>query len=585
MPKLRPFAKPEKRDWPLPPRNKQIDDREALRQWLLRELVEVYGYPREWLGHRIILIEPKNTEFDHSGIFGFCVLTVTEKPFLWASICETGESVEAENALKSTLLKSGHVGVGLSSDGTVEGTRFVRRRFDSTKCDYILDLESYTTGGPSLFSQLLLTKPQSRGPKTTAQTLLPLTEKVENVFFEVHSHIRDIDGLHADEALDEVCKVLYVKMFDEETTADGSTYNLQRWVYGSSEEFAAVVRYLYEDANSYDSRVFGLKIPGYQRSRGVFSSPIRLSGPALVKAVETLQEYTLTGSPTDVKGRAFQKVLGPAVRSGMGQYFTPEPVVALAVKVLNPTVHDLILDPFCGSAHFLTRCLQQVRHGTADPSSKAFHEFAFGKLHGIEKSDRMVRVAMTDMRLHGDGHSNIRCTDALLSMENYQDIQPESFDAILTNPPFGSLLGPEAMGQLGIFALAAYRKTVPLEILGLERCVQFLRPGGRLAIVLPDGILANRGTRYVREWLESQGKVRAIVSLPIEAFSPFGANIKTSVLFFRKWKRGEKKEAGYSVCMCRSDNVGYDASGRSRDEVDLSSIGDHVLEFLAREGW
>jgi type I restriction enzyme M protein len=255
------------------------------------------------------------------------------------------------------------------------------------------------------------------------------------------------------------------------------------------------------------------------------------------------------------------------------------------VKIVLPSVQDLTLDPFCGSAHFLTQCLQFVRESTSDLSSKIFHEFAFGKLHGIEKSDRMVRVAMTDMRLHGDGHSNIRCTDALLSMDNYQDIQPESFDVILTNPPFGSLLGPEALGQLGSFALAAQRKTVPLEVLGLERCVQFLRPGGRLGIVLPDGILANRGTRYVREWLETQGKIRAIVSLPIETFSPFGANIKTSILFFRKWRRGEKRDEAYSVCMCRSDNVGYDASGRLREGIDLPNVAEHVGDFLRREGW
>ena len=93
----------------------------------------------------------------------------------------------------------------------------------------------------------------------------------------------------------------------------------------------------------------------------------------------------------------------------------------------------------------------------------AFDEFAFHKLHGIEKSDRMVRVAMTDMRLHGDGHSNIRCTDALLDFLNYPDIRPESFDVVLTNPPFGCLLGPEAVGRLGKFTLAAAKKNMPLE--------------------------------------------------------------------------------------------------------------------------
>jgi type I restriction enzyme M protein len=218
-------------------------------------------------------------------------------------------------------------------------------------------------------------------------------------------------------------------------------------------------------------------------------------------------------------------------------------------------------------------------------TGKAFHEFAFGKLHGIEKSDRMVRVAMTDMRLHGDGHSNIRCTDSLLSFENYPDIRPESFDLILTNPPFGSLLGTDALGQLGHFSLAENRNTVPLEVLGLERCIEFLRPGGRLGIVLPDGLLANRNSRYVREWLEHHVKLRAIVSLPIETFSPFGANVKTSIVFLRKWRNGETREAKHHVFAARADNVGYDAAGRSQDGCDLEMIVGKLSGFLQTEGW
>ena len=580
-PKIQPFYSLEQTAWLLWPNDgREPDRREPLRQWLLRELVETYGYPADWLGTRIILIEePKQAQ--HDGLFGFCVLTADRIAFLWAAVEEPRDVASAEKALRHALLTSPHAGLGVLSDGSAEHTRFVRRRFDSDKCEYIVDLEPYRAPGESSpASQLsFLNTAAARGQ------LAPLNERVENVFFEVHSHIRDIDGFHSDEALDEVCKVLYAKFFDEEQTPEGSPYRAQRWIYGNAEEFAASMRHLYQEANGYDSRVFSLKIPGYQRSRGVFSSPIRLSSPALVKAVETLQEYTLTGTATDIKGRAFQKVLGPALRAGMGQYFTPDPIIRFAVRVAGPSINDLVLDPFCGSAHFLTRSLQFVRSKTADASSKAFHEFAFGKLHGIEKSDRMVRVAMTDMRLHGDGHSNIRCTDSLLSFENYADIFPESFDLILTNPPFGCLLAPEAISQLGKFELAYGRKSVPLEVLGLERCIQFLRPGGRLGIVLPDGLLANRNSRHVREWLERQAKVRGVVSLPIETFAPFGANVKTSILFLRKWRKGEQETTAHPVFMASADNVGYDSAGRLRDSCDLDPLADEFADFLEKEGW
>jgi type I restriction enzyme M protein len=477
--------------------------------------------------------------------------------------------------------------MGMSTDGSVKGTRFIRRRFGMDKCEYIHDLEPYSrrisTPGqqPCLFET-----DQSASFIDQYRPLLPLSERAENLFFEAHSHIRDIDGMHADEALDELCKVLYAKLYDEEMKSRDGLYRMQRWLYGSCEETAAMTRAVYEEANEYDIRVFALKIPGYQRSRGVFNTPMRLSSSALAKVVETFQNYSITSSATDVKGRAFQNVLVPSVRAGMGQYFTPYPIVKFMTKIAHPTISDLILDPFCGSAHFLSACLQLVREqNKSDAIDKYWYEFAFGKLHGIEKSDRMVRIAMTDMRLQGDGHSNIRCTDALLAFPNYPDIQPESFDLILTNPPFGSLLGKAAIAQLGQFSLADGRVNTPLEILGLERCIQFLRPGGHLGIVLPDGILANRATSYVRDWLETQAKLRAIISLPIETFSPYGANIKTSILFVRKWRRGEQKGTDYPVFLARVDNVGYDATGRSQNGADLDTIASDIREFLNREGW
>lgn len=550
---------------------------EAIRQWLLAELVESYDYPPEFIAERCRA--GSDFELGH-GVTGFCLLTSSGKPFLWVLCSEPGKADQAELALRNVLTHGATAGLGIASDGDLKGTRFLRRRFDTEKCEFVPDIEVFRRPPP-----LLSVPCYMAGASAEAPGLVPLTEGVEDVFFEAHSHIRDIDGMHADEALDEVCKILYTKLYDEEFTCPTTPYRMQRVVYGTTEELAATVRDLYAESNEYDVRVFALKIPGYKRSRGVFNTPFRLSSPALAKVVETLQDYTVSGSPTDVKGRAFQKVFNPAIRAGMGQYFTPAPVIRFMVDVCRPAVSDLILDPFCGSGHFLSACLEFVRTHADTTAEKRLHEFAFGKLHGIEKSDRMVRVAMTDMRLQGDGHSNIRCTDALLDFLNYSDLQPESFDVVLTNPPFGCLLGPEALGQLARFELATGRKSVPLEILGLERCIQFLRPGGRLAIVLPDGLLANRGSTHVRQWLESRVRVRSIISLPIETFSPFGANIKTSLLFARKLRKGERVKSDYPLFLGRVDSVGYDATGRLRDDSELDAVRDELLAFLSREGW
>lgn len=591
MPRIRPFDATADIPWPLPPRKQagstahdktSVDSAEPVRQWLIREITTTYGYPQDWLGKRLRLLNLRSGESKENGTLAASLSTDDGLPFLILVAAPHGKARQAEEALRAALLRTDTAGIGVSSDGTTEGTVFLRRRFDASRCEYLPDIEPYLQ---KTVASTLFAAPETRGHGATVDDLVPLSDRIENLFFELHSHIRDIDGLHADEALDELCKLLYVKLYDEERAAAGSPLRLRREAHGSTEEFAATIRGMYLAANEYDLRVFRLKIPQYERSRGVFNAPLKLSGPAAVRVMDDLQSYSLTRSDADVKGRAFQRVLAPTVRSGMGQYFTPEPIIGFIVETVRPSVSDLILDPFCGSAHFLSRSLQHVRSSTKDIDSKTFHEFAFGKLHGIEKSDRMVRVAMTDMRLHGDGHSNIRCTDALLDFANYPDLEQEMFDVILTNPPFGSLLSAESISQLGKFDLAKGRKRVPLEVLGLERCLQFLRPGGRMAIVLPDSVLTNRGTRYVREWIEGIAMVRAIISLPVETFTPFGANIKTSVLYLRKWDRGELRSRSYPTCLVRVDNVGYDANGRPNDKADLKDASEKLREFIDKEGW
>jgi len=486
----------------------------------------------------------------------------------------------AEGKLKEALEKSPTASIGILADPISFERRFIRRKFDRAEFEYVPEYSIFVEGkGVGDASWVY-----SNGGLDNARLLSILSENVEGVFFDIHSHFRDIDGLHADEALDELCKVLYTKLYDEEHTPKGKAYRMQRRLYGSPDECAADARALYFEASGYDSRVYEMKIPGYARSRGVFVSPIKLSSPALVKAIEALQSYHLGNSAFDVKGRAFQKVIGPTMRSGMGQYFTPDPVIRFLSRALHPTVRELVLDPFCGSGHFLTASLELVRgdHGSED---KAFHEFAFGKLHGLEKSDRMVRVAMTDMRLHGDGHSNIRCADSLLAFSNYPDMKPGSFDVILTNPPFGSILSGDAIRHLGQFDLSEGRNGVPLEILGLERCLQLLRPGGRMGIVLPDGIVANRNTGHVRDWLASKAKVRAVISLPIETFVPFGASIKTCILILRKWEAGETKRGDYPVFLGRIDGVGYDATGKAKEGSDLLETVQAFETFIIERGW
>ena len=396
----------------------------------------------------------------------------------------------------------------------------------------------------------------------------------ETIFFEAHSFLRDIDGLHPDEALDELCKIIYAKLYDEETGA--GVFNMR---YGNAEEYACAIRAVYKQANDYDVRVYALKIPGYKRSRGVFSEPIYLSSNALQKASALFAKYNFSKADIDYKARAFQNVYKPAVRSGMGQYFTPIQVIRLIVRCLRPQSTDLIIDPFAGSAHFLSESLSYVEKNSE--SAKSLSEFIFYKLHGIEKSERMVRIAMTDMRLHGDGHSNIRCADSLLPFDAYADLTPGSFDVVMTNPPFGSVLQRESFSYLGEYELIKGKGKVPLEVLGLERSIQLLRTGGRIGIVLPESVFVNRSFQYVRDWISQHMKIRGIISLPQNTFFPFGANIKTSILIASKGYTS----ANYPVFTAVVENIGFDSKGDDIEGADWQEVAESFSDFINKEGW
>jgi len=581
--------------------NPQMDERdieEYVRQWVLRELIETYGYPKEWLGERIIVEETVQmaTMLKQADI---SIKNDRHKTFLFVETKKSGVSRQefesAEQQLMGYLSSTHTATVGMVTDGKI--TRCLVKKIDPNDFDYIPDIPEYNQRGIRQKTKLtrdLTPEMLKSGVKTG---LTPITEKLEDILFRCHSAIRDIDGLHADEALDELSKIIYTKIYDERQVVDsqlGAAFRFQTYGAGNTEEIASNIRDLYKEAVDRDLAIYSQRIPNYERSRGVFKQQIRLSSNALVKVVEILQHYSFLDSTGDIKGRAFQRVLGPAIRAGMGQYFTPDEVVQLAVGIIQPDITDLILDPFCGSGHFLTACLDLINKKQSQYhwTEYSLHQFKFFHLHGIEKSERMVRIAMCDMALHDDGHANIRCTDALLSFDNYPDIKalggdenddPQVFDVILTNPPFGSLMGGEIGNIIGRFELGKGKKSVPLEILGLERCLQFLKPGGRMAIVLQDGVLTDSSHSYVRQWLHTQAEIVAVISLPSHTFTPYGANPKTSLLFLRKYAHGKQNiPSGKPVFFARMDDIGYDATGRPKGSSETNQI---ITSFFEKRGW
>jgi type I restriction enzyme M protein len=169
---------------------------------------------------------------------------------------------------------------------------------------------------------------------------------------------------------------------------------------------------------------------------------------------------------------------------------------------------------------------------------------------------------------------------------------PGGLTMILTNPPFGSkvtdsrvlndLAGREGVSKLN----GKVTKSLPQEVVFVNRCLEFLAPGGRLGIVLPDGVLANDSAQDVRDWILRWARLKAVISLPQETFAPYGAGVKTSVVFLEKRERpltGEELTQlaeEYSVYMAQIEDIGYDATGRLSISEEESSLPPQVTETV-----
>jgi type I restriction enzyme M protein len=411
-----------------------------------------------------------------------------------------------------------------------------------------------------------------RKKASDAQPFLPFDDNIENVsiaFRKLYYHLyTNSQSSRAERLVSDLSLLLLAKLAVE---VNGGTKSIERFLGGATAE-ETLLPLLHR---SYP------KIVDEQDRFG-------MGDLALRESFRILASVQLSQSPAHVLGEAFQALIGPRIRGDKGQFFTPRSLVRAMVEIVAPQPAESILDPACGTGGFLAEAHRfQVK--------QAFNGDVTGRLVGIDKDHDLFRISSALLEITCGKRTELYNLNSLdLRESRLRPVADDNFDVVLTNPPFGSKIGVRDKEVLREYALArqwvrcndgSWHKTDTIssmqdpQILFLELCVRKLKPGGRLGIVLPEGVFGNKQTGYVWQWIRSQGRITALLDCPRTTFQP-GTDTKTNVLFFEKG-RDSTDQVRVAVAL----TCGHDRRGRTNTQAGQPQPDDFAALSKNGKGW
>lgn len=435
------------------------------------------------------------------------------------------------------------------------------------------------------------------------------------VFKDLRNHLAGMTtGMARDEALaQEIINVLFCKIYDEQETLPNETVTFRAGVGEDHVIIKERIDSLFEKVKNIAYEDVFLK-----------SDVINLDSKSLTYVVGELQTYCVMDADRDAIGDAFEVFIGPALRGAEGQFFTPRNVVKLIMNMIDPGIDDKIIDPACGSGGFLITALEHVwnnvkqegheRNWTQAQITRKEIKVATDNFRGLDKDAFLSKVCKAYMALIGDGRGGVFCANSLEVPSEWprqaQDkIHLGSFDVVLTNPPFGKNIVVKGTKLLSQYEFGykwkkdkdknCWHKTQtlheeqPPQILFLERCLQLLKPNGRMGIVLPESILGNPSYEHVVNYITTRTRIRALVTMPEALFKTSGkggTHTKVAVLIIEK----ALPKADYEIFMSEAKWCGHDSRGNptfrknsltgERDLLDdIPIIAELYNKFLNRK--
>ena len=537
-------------------------------------------------------------------------------------VCDTKvKSTDVRKGVEAALnnaLRATSCDFGLWTNG--DELHFSQRVEDAIGNENIIDIADFPALGESIDDM------ERMGDRS--QPRKPANDSLIRTFKRCHDYIYGNEGRKKD-AFWELLNLIFCKIYDEKRrylcAERNETYHRQFWVgvkeRNTPEGQAAVakrIKAIFEQ----------LKTDEIFREVFVGNEQISLSDYGIAYVASEIAKYSFLDATVDVKGTAYETIVSNTLKQEAGQFFTPRNVIKCMVDILNPTENSRVLDPACGSGGFLVMVLDKVRHqitkemfpelsgalleakANCDAVNDRVRQYAENMIFGFDFDPDLKKAAKMNMVMAGDGHSNIYNINSLeypngslpdipkvtasvaKSVEKKGDLADcdnayaldnamGKFDCIFTNPPFGSKV--EVASTIAEnYELKAF--TAP-EVLFIEQCYNFLKPGGKMGIVLPDGILGNPNTESVRKWILEHFKLIASIDLPVETFLP-QVGVQASLLFLQKKTALERmvdpKSEMYDVFMAIAEKVGKDRRGNVIYEKD--DDGAEIL-FVDKKEW
>ena len=456
----------------------------------------------------------------------------------------------------------------------------------------------------------------------------PANESLVKTFKRCHDYIYGNEGMKKT-AFWELLNLIFCKLYDEKRrfsdAKQGISYRRRFWVgvkeQNTDEGRAAVaqrIKGIFEDLK--ESNIFQDAFDGNEQ--------IILSDRGLAFVAGELAKYSFLDATVDVKGTAYETIVSNTLKQEAGQFFTPRNIIKCMVQMLDPDQNTRVLDPACGSGGFLVMVLDHVRrkiarnlysdldevrleakYNSADVDD-AVREYAEKMIFGFDFDPDLKKAARMNMVMAGDGHANIYNIN---SLEYPQGSKPDvplianavaesikhsadkdfhfefgmnnaqgKFDMVFTNPPFGTKVEVDQE-----IAVRYELNSKAPEVLFIEACYNFLKPGGKMAIVLPDGILGNPNTESVRLWILRHFKLLASVDLPVETFLP-QVGVQASLLFLQKKTDDEMlvpiEDEEYDVFMVIVESVGKDRRGVPvyvKDDDGAELLFENIKKWLS----